>query len=111
MDFDELTAEEQILLVIFKKLMAKRGLLHHFYFFVRRSGGLGGFCIYKENGKWVSYIYERGEKCGYREYNDLFSLCMDIFEALDKESTDYCMKEFPLLVDEFLNSQRNGKTR
>ena len=100
MDFDELTDEEQILLVIFKKLMAKRGLLHEFYFFVRRSGGLGGFCI-----------YERGEKCGYREYNDLFSLCMDIFEALDKESTDYCMKEFPLLVDEFLNSQRNGKTR
>ena len=30
---------------------------------------------------------------------------MDAFESLDKESTDYCMKEFPILVQTALNKK------
>ena len=111
MDFDELTSEEEIMLSIFKQLLNKRVLLNEFYFFKRRSDGVGGFCIYKENEKWISYIYERGQKYGYSEYSDLYSLCMHTFESLDKESTDYCKKEFPILVDEFSNSNGINRTR
>ena len=111
MNYDELTIEETVILMIFKKLMYKRGLLDEFYFFNTKGAGVGGFCIYKENGKWISYNYEKGEISGYREYNSLYDLCMDIFEALDKESTDYCIKTFPSLVDFALNGSKEHKTR
>lgn len=106
MGFDELTNEEQIVFTVFWKLMKERGLLKEFYFFQKKTEGLGGFCIYKEDGKWISYTYERGEIIGYRDYIDLYSLCMDTFEALDKASTDYCLNDFPLLVEQVLNSDK-----
>jgi hypothetical protein len=109
MDFDELTNEEQIILSIFKMLIGERGLTNEFYFFSEKSGGCGGFCIYKKDGKWISYIYERGEKSGYREYDDLYSLCMDTFGSLDKKSTDYCIEAFPKLVESFFTNKKFEK--
>ena len=110
MDYDKLTNEEQIILSVFKMLLDERGLIHEFYFFDKESIECGGLCVYKENGKWISYSYEKGVKIGYREYGNLYSLCMDAFESLDKNSTDYCTEAFPKLVGSFFPNKQFGTT-
>ena len=69
MNFDELTNEEQIIFSIFKKLLGDVGRMHSFAF--DKINRKGGFCVYKDNNKWVSYIYDRDQISGYREYDSL----------------------------------------
>ena len=33
------------------------------------------FCIMKENDKWIVFYYERGSRCGLKEFNDEESAC------------------------------------
>ncbi len=109
MSFDELTNDERIVLDTFIELMKKIGRIDMFTFFEKIVGDCG-VCVYKENGKWVTYDYERNEIHGYVEYDNLYQLCIYIFKELDKKGTDYCMKVFPELVQENLSSRRS-KTR
>ena len=109
MSFEELTSEEKKVLTVFIELMEKIGRRHSFTFLEKVNGGAGGFCIYKEDDKWITYTYEKGLKLGYREYDKLYDLCMDIFEALEKKDTDYCLSVFPTLVQEVCNT--NSKNR
>ena len=111
MNMNELEENEKKILAVFINLMREIGRERSFTFLEKTEGGAGGFCIYKEDGKWITYTYEKGQKLGYREYDDLFSLCMDIFEALDKESTDYCIEVFPELVNKVMDNDSNKKTR
>ncbi len=109
--YEKLNNEEKVILNVFSKLLNETGHLSRNVEIFPKEYIEDRLIVEKKDDKWVFYINERGKVSSYREYNDLFSLCMDLFEALDKESTDYCMKEFPLLVGESLNSQRNGKIR
>ena len=111
MRMEELEEDEKKILTVFINLMKEIKRDRSFTFLEKVEGGAGGFCIYKEDGKWITYTYEKGMKIGYREYDDLFSLCMDIFEALDKESTDYCIEVFPELVNRVMNTNGNQKVR
>ena len=58
--------------------------------------------FYKKGNKWVSYILERNERGGYREYDSLVPLCFDSFECLEKSHTDYCKSVFPGMIQDIL---------
>ncbi len=110
MSFDELTENEKIVFDTFVELMKKIGRIDMFTFFEKKVGPCG-VCVYKENGKWITYDYERNEINGYVEYDNIYQLCIYIFKSLDKKSTDYCMKVFPELVQENLSKGNSHRTR
>ncbi len=66
-----------------------------------------GFCIQKKGDAWVVYHMERACKGGYREYKDVYDMATDLFEALDKEGTDYCVAHFPK-KEEFTNKKKGN---
>ena len=105
MNYDNLTCEEQGILKAFIKLMEEIGRRDLFTFFDKAKLNDGGFFIYKENNKWISCIYERGHRFSCHEYNSLYKLCVDIFKGLEKKDTDYCLKTFPVLVQDILNKK------
>ena len=106
MEYGELTSEERIIFNIFNQLIHEIGRAYDFIFFDKEAGGLGEICIYKDvNNKWVLYVIERGQKFGYREYDNLYDLCLDVFEMFEKKNTDYCVSVFPALVQNALNEQ------
>ncbi len=108
MEYGELTNEEQIIFDIFNQLIHEIGRAYDFIFFDKYAGGLGEICIYKDtNNKWILYVTERGQKYGYREYDNLYNLCLDVFEMLEKKHTDYCVSVFPGSVQNALNNQNN----
>ena len=42
------------------------------------------FCIMKENDKWIVFYYERGSRCGLKEFNDEESACEYYYIELNK---------------------------
>ncbi len=113
MEYGELTSKEYIIFKTFKQLLQEIGRVHDFYFFnqTENNRGENRICIYKDiNNKWISYVSERNQMCGYREYDNLYDLCLDSFESLEKKDTDYCLSVFPELVQNELDRQ-NIKTR
>lgn len=66
--------------------------------------------FYKLDNKWVSYILERNQKSGYREYDDLYTLCMDIFNSLEKSHSDYHLDIFPILVEDIKKNYSKTKS-
>ena len=64
--------------------------------------------FYKKGNKWVSYILERNEKTGYREYSDLYCLCVEAFQMLEKDCTDYCMDVFDPLIQDVIENEYGG---
>lgn len=103
---DELTTEEQEILEVFKELLGEVGALRYFCFFDEYKNVADGFVVSKENGEWVVYGYDRNCKSTRNTYADLYSLCVSMFGALDKGSTDYCIAVFPSLVEEALNESK-----
>ncbi len=102
MSIDNLTTEEKKVLAVFMNLINHIGRRLSFTFFQDLHTGMGESCIYKKDGKWVTYSFERGERLGYREYDSLYQLCMDTFQCLEKKDTDFCTEVFPKLVQDAL---------
>ena len=107
MHYDDLTREEQVVLEAFMKLMNDVGEAESFLFFNKTEIKECHYCIYKENNKWISYIYENGEKKEYHECDNLYRLCINIFESLSKKERDYCLKNFAAYINgEMINKRR-----
>ena len=111
MNFDDLTFGEQKILTVFIKLISDIGRRNSFTFFKKINSVDGGYCIYKENDKWIAYTYEKGQIFGYSEYNDLYCLCLNIFSSLEKHDADYCFSFFPRLVQDIFNDDLFNKAR
>ena len=109
MNFFDLTLEEQNILRVFIKLICDMGLINNFTF-LKKTYKESSFCIYKENDKWISYIYEHGERHEYHENNSLYGLCLDIFSSLGVYDEEYCLNAFPTLVQD-INNEFGSRTR
>ena len=107
-----LSNEERTIMGIFIKLLKETGhLSRNVEIFPKGKIPEARLVVDKVDDKWVAYIYERAEISGYREYDGLYSLCLDVFEALDKNSTDYCVDIFVPLVEDIINNEFKGKKK
>ena len=107
--FDELEEDEKTIFNIFIALMGEISSLHIYNSYPeekdidKRNEKL---YIYKRGNKWIEYYLERNEKVDYSEYDDLLSLCYDIFEIFEKSNTDYCNEKFPIMLREALDQKK-----
>ena len=108
-NFERLTDEENVIMSIFTKLLKETNHLSRNVIIFPSNIQEGKMIIDKSDYKWIFYIYERGKVFGYKEYDNLYSLCIDVFKSLDKDSTDYCMDVFVPLVEDLMNNEFNQK--
>jgi hypothetical protein len=92
--YNDLTDYEKAVLGKFDELL-KRTYCSNSVYYSEHSHDVGGYCIVKKDGVWKSYIYERGQAIGIREYTDVYELVVDLFDGLDYNSTIYCIDNFP----------------
>ncbi len=105
MKYDDLTREEQIVLEAFIKIIKDNGLIYLFNF-LDHPHGEGTIYIYKKDDNWVRCFYERGEEHDHKEYDNLYRLCIDIFELLEKKNRDYCLKNFTQYINNEVSNRR-----
>ena len=91
---EELTEYEKDVLDTFKKLIKNAGAITCYHFgeetiFPART------TIAKRGDKWVSYIYEKGEYGGFREYDDVYDLVIDTFDGLGPNLSYYFINNLP----------------
>ena len=106
--YEDLSENEKVILDVCLKLLDDSGDLYTHVVYPEREDEVDRFVeriqFYKKGNVWVSYILERNEIGGYREYYTLYSLCIDMFEALEKSHTDYCLSNFPIMVQKALEN-------
>ena len=91
---DNLEETEKQLFRIFFRLISKVRIESRVVY-GRKKSGLGQFCFFKDQDKWISYIDGCDEINNYREYDNLYDLCIEFFKMIDKDKGDYCLKRIP----------------
>ena len=107
--YSELTDEEKTILIAFIKLLREKGdYERNIYYPSEKTVDRWEETLqfYKKGNKWILYVLERNIKSGFREYDDLYSLCIDAFDSFEKEHTDYYMDVFPVLIEDILKSKQ-----
>ena len=99
MDLNYLTDEELTTLFIFTILMNRVNQSHN-YKITNKNEGEGILGIYKDENGWKTFIIERGQKLGIKTFNTLDKVCIDIFNHLELEATNYCLENFSKLLNE-----------
>lgn len=98
-DLNYLTDEELKVLYIFTILMNRVNQSHN-YKITNQNKGEGILGIYKDENGWKTFIIERGQKCGIETFDSLDKACIDIFNRLELNATNYCLEMFPKLLNE-----------
>ena len=98
MKYDDLTLEEKFVFDTFILLL--KSINYSELFVLGNNNITKGFAIYKENNKWKEYVIDECEIIGYVQYENIYDLCMNSFNYIDKENRDYCIVCFPLLIKE-----------
>ena len=91
---EELTEYEKDVLDTFKILVKNAGA-STFYHFGEETIFPARLTIAKRGDKWVSYIYERGEYSGFREYDDVYDAVIDSFDGLGPNLSYYFIDNLP----------------
>lgn len=99
MDLNYLTDEELTTLFIFTILMNRVNQCHN-YKITNKNIGEGILGIYKDENGWKTFIIERGQKHGIETFDSLDKACIDIFNRLELEATNYCLEMFPKFLNE-----------
>ena len=99
MDLENLTDEELTVLFIFTILMNRVNQSHN-YKITNKNEGEGILGIYKDENGWKTFIIERGQKHGIQSFDSLDKACIDIFNRLELEASNYCLEMFPKLLNE-----------
>ncbi len=97
--------EEEVIIRAFTRLMQETSLIYNIIF-EKRNSGLGTVCIFKEDDKWIFYIVDHNTIFEYKEYDNLYRLCIEFFYTLEKKNTDYCLKMFPSYINEEMGYKR-----
>lgn len=91
---EELTDYEKDVLDTFKKLVKNAGA-STCYHFGEETIFPAHITIAKRGDKWVSYVYERGEYGGFREYDDVYDVVIDSFDGLGPNLSYYFIDNLP----------------
>ncbi len=92
--YGDLTDYEKDVLETFDKLV-KLIRISSDYYYSEHNEGLGGICIVKKEGLWVSYLEEKGTHHYSNTYDDVYDLITDLFDGMLYDNTCYCINNFP----------------
>jgi len=112
-NYNDLTNEEQIILNVFIQLLKDTGDYIRNIIYPESEDKIDEFIerlqVYKKGNVWVAYVLERNEKSGYTEFHTLYSMCMAIFNSMEKTHSDYCLSRFPIMVQQALENNKMAR--